>query len=190
MERITIDGTDVLLDDLGEGRGKIIIANSYGNNYSTYWGSMNSSLREFLLGINESYFTNRLTPPTDRGEFCGKRSVRNVRQHIKTELSYEIPWYKFMETQKSLRGVLKDMERCESDSEFVSAMSKISNAVDYSDLDRWDEEEFRGAMESLECEPWHFIEMGPSHHTLFLNKLFKNLQKCLRKNVSNLETVI
>lgn len=181
MEKITIDSTDIILEDLGNEQGKIIIADTYGYNYSTYWGAMGGSLKEFLMRINEDYFINRLLPSDDRGVFSGKKSVRNVRKHIKTELSYEIPWYKYMSAQKELRERLKEIESCESDHEFIDAMQRISNDVYCFELDRHDEERFKDALKSLESEPWHFIETEPSRHSIFLHRIFKRLQKELKK---------
>ena len=183
MEVIKIGETDIMLDDMGNGKGKITISNTYGYNFSYYWGSMGRSLREFLRETNESYFISNLLPPYDSGEFDGKKTMRNVRKFIKDEMSYELPWYKYMEQQKNLRERLNEIQRCESDRQFVDEMMRISQDVDGCyELDKYDREEFISALKMLECEPWHWIEMGPSDNERFLTKLFPKLQKELKKS--------
>lgn len=178
MELIKIDDTDIILQDEGNGRGKITISNVWGYNYSHFWGAMGMPLKEFLLSINESYFIDKLSSPFDRGVFDGKGTIRNVRKFIRTD--FEIPWYQHMSAQKELREFLKDMESIESENEFVDKMSNISDDLSLFNLSREDEKEFRDALKSLEIEPWRFIETGPSHEYLFLKKLFPKLQKKIK----------
>lgn len=180
MEVLKIDQTDIILDDEGDGRGKITISNTYGYNYSTYWGSMGKrGLKEFLLGMNNDYFINRLV--SDTGVFCGKKSVKNVRRFIREEMSYELPWYKFMKAQKELRERLKELESCDSDRDFVSAMSNLSGSLYCLELSYDDEKEFNEILGVLETEPWHFIDYKPSNDVIFLERLFPKLQKKLKK---------
>lgn len=178
MEHIQIDETDIFLDDMGDGRGKIIISNTWGYNFSHFWGSMGSDLKEFLTRINKSYFINKLLPHYDNGQFDPKKTIRNVRKYIRTE--FDIPWYQHMSAHKELREFLKELETCDSQRLFVHYMSNISDSIHCFDLNYQDEQEFKSALKVLECEPWHFIEMGPSNSQIFLEKLYPKLQKKLK----------
>lgn len=181
MEKYRIDEADIILEDLGEGKGKIIIAAAYGYNFSYYWGSMGSSLKEFLCSINVGYFINKLSDPNDNGVFDGKASVANIRKYIKDDLKYDLPFYKYMEAQKSLRELLKEAEACETQHEFVDAISNIPKSVDTISLNRYDTKEFEEIIESLCSEPWNFISTKDSDKSIFLRRLFPKLQKELRK---------
>jgi len=136
IEVIKIDDTDIILQDEGDGRGKITISNSWGYNYSHFWGSMGGSLKEFLLRINEGYFIDKLSDFDDRGVFDGKATMTAVRKHIREEMSYELPWYKYMSAQKELREKFKEMERIEDENSFVDAMSSLESSLIVWDLDR------------------------------------------------------
>ena len=183
MESFKIGETDIILEDYGDGKGKIIIANTWGYNYSYYWGSMGSSLKEFLCSINMYYFTNKLSDPSDNGVFSAEKSVSNFRKYLKTEFKYDLPWYKWPEAQKSLREELKNIEECESEESFVYNMNKLYLNIDYSSLDRYDEEEFIDIIKSACNEPWCFIEKKDSNKTIFLKRLFPKLQKELKKQL-------
>lgn len=171
------DVTEVTLHNYEQfGQGKIIISNPYNQNYSYYWGSMGVSIQDFLLQINESYFTNCLCSPGDNGVFDGKKSVHQIRYYIRYEMKHDLPWYKFMEQQKELREYLKDAEECENEYQFVDYVSSIPKKFNY----YTDGREFVGIVEGLCTEPWNFIEKSPSQNTIFLKKIFKEIQKQLK----------
>ena len=173
MEVIKIDESDVILDDKGNGRGKITISGPNKMNFSYEWGAMNGTLREFLLSINTHYFVKNLSDYNDQ-VFSGKISVRNVRRYIKEEMSYELPWYEYMEDQKELRKELKLMERCSDEHDFVNRMEKITTSLICCD------DYFLTIVKALESEPWHFIGKVDSYRTVFISKLFNKLQKKLK----------
>lgn len=181
MRIIKIDETEIFLDDLGSGRGKITISNTYGYNFSYYWGSMGSSLCEFLCNIDESYFITKLS--NKPYSFNSKLTAKDIRKYIRKELSYDLPWYKYMEFQKSLREWISGIEEIESENEFVDYCYNILNSyvLDFSTLNRHEEKEIRDILKSsFMQEPWHFIQQGDSHEAVFLKKLFKKLQKELK----------
>jgi hypothetical protein len=177
MEKIKIGEVDVILEDLGEGCGKVIIASGLYNS-SYYWGAMGGSLKEFLNSINSQYFANKFCSNT--WELNAKKSVKNVRRHIREELSYELPWYKYMEAQKELRKEIKALENCYDKHDFVHQLSNIHNNVLALGLDRYDKEEFIGVLENtFTCEPWNFIgeTVTPEY------KWYKNLHKQIKKEI-------
>lgn len=180
---LKIEGTDIILQDLEKGQGKIIIANTYGFNFSYFWGAMGSSLSEFILGIDSVYFCKNLLPPSDRGVLDAKGTFKNIRDHIKNEMY--LPWYNEMEFQKSMRESLKEFQNecTETQSEhfFVESWDRFINNLDYYLLDDSNvEDSFKGI-----CEHWHFIEKGPSEGEIFLQKLFPKLQKEIKKTLKS-----
>jgi hypothetical protein len=183
MDKIKIEDTDIFLDDQGNGQGKIIIANTYGYNFSFFWGAMGGSLPDFLLRINESYFVGKLLDGDDNGVLDAKKSVTAVRKYLREECHSDLPWYKYPTAQKSLREELKKLEQCERDDEFVDGIYALPKNVDYSDLDWRDERELRQILEGIcQTEPWTFIVKGPSRKALFLKRLFPKLQKAIKEN--------
>lgn len=185
IKRLKIGTTDIFLENLGPGKGKIIIADPYGGNYSNFWGSMGGTIEEFICSINFGYFDNKVNP-YDRGVFDGKASVTNIRRFIREEYSYDLPWYENMEAQKELRAKLRELESCESGDWFVTKCERLADDLDLYDMDYKDAESFRGLIRNLMSEPWHYIGTRPSSETLFLKKLFPKLQKRLKKDLKSL----
>lgn len=180
MKHIEIGNTDVFLEDLGNGKGKISITDTEGYNYSHYWGAMGGNLEEFLCHINEDYFAMKLKPDEDRGTFDANLSVREIRKFIKEEYSYDLPWYKYMEFQKELREKLKDIERyAYNEDEFVRMCYDIPDS-NWDSLDYRAEIEFVSIMKSLFEEPWYFIVRSESKHTKFLKKLLPKIKQQLK----------
>jgi hypothetical protein len=87
------DATEVILHNYRLGQGKIIISNPYGNNHSYYWGAMGETIQEFILGINESYFTQNLAGYPD--SFDAKKTIMRVRYYLRYEC--DLNWYENME---------------------------------------------------------------------------------------------
>lgn len=176
IEKIVIDESSIYLEDYGHGKGKIIIT-EYNLNYSTYWGSMGSTLKEFLKRINGDYFANKLC--SKLYSFDGKESVKNVRKYIRNELSYDLPWYKFMDGQKELRQKLKELESCCSEHEWVYSLPKIIDSLYCFDMNYDDEKEFKEILKFAFTEPWQFIGEKESLEFRRLKKLHKNLKDLL-----------
>jgi hypothetical protein len=172
MEILIVNEAKVILDDKGEGAGELIIASSWGYNFSTYWGSMGRPLKEFICSIDCYYFTNRLSGPDDRPVFDGKSTMREVRKRWKDTM----PWYEHQEAQKELREEFKEIERCESQEHFISAMSRLSEKFPKS-LYGFD---FSMEVECFVEEPWHYIQCRPSDKSLWLQRLHGDLVKTLK----------
>lgn len=68
-----------MLEDLGEGKGQIMINSDYGT-WTYYWGAMDKGIREFLIGCDTSYLM---------GKFGGARTwfdSEATRQNFKNTL--------------------------------------------------------------------------------------------------------
>ena len=184
MENFKIDETDIILEDYDDGKGKIIIANTWGYNFSFFWGSMGSSLKDFLCRINVDYFINKLSDPLDNGAIDAKKSVVNFRNHLKTEYKYDLPWYKWPEAQKSMREKLREIENdCESEESFVYSMENLYKHIDCSSLNYKENREFESIINSACSESWYFIIKGDSNKKVFLRKLFPKLQRELKRQL-------
>lgn len=188
-EVLKIDDTDVFLQEIGPGQGKITISNTWGYNFSFYWGSMGGTLKEFLLEINQSYFCSKLMGPKNDTTIDAKRTFTEVRKHIRQDILY---WWEHMEFQKHLREELNSFQR-ETDENgskyFVDYWSNFINRLDFSLIeDRYDakrcEENFRNI-----SEPWHFIVDKPAPEYIWLEKLFMKLQKEIKKQQKSLAPI-
>ena len=181
MEKLTIGDTDVILDNYGNGKGKITISNTYGYNFSHYWGSMGGTLQEFLLRIDEYYFCNKLTPPGKSGEFNAKLSVMQIRKYIREELSWDLPWHAYMGLQKEFREELKNIEKYSySEDSFVNQCLALKDFV-WSEGTYQEEKEFKDIIEGIFSEPWHYIVRGDSDNEKFLVNLLPKIKKELKK---------
>lgn len=183
LRRLKIGTTDIFLENLGPGKGKIIISDPYDGSYSTFWGSMGETIEEFILDLEFGYFHSNVNPHDD-GVFDGKKTVTNFRKAIREEFTYELAWYKHLETQKELRKQLKSLESCDNQYDFFDAARTFADELDVSDIEcKFDKEEFVLAIQELFSEPWHYFEMGPSRETRFLKKLFPELKKAIKKDL-------
>ncbi len=176
MELIKIDEAEIILQDLGDSQGKLIVAHPWYNG-STYWGAMGGTLKEFLMRINEDYFTGRLS--NSKGVINMKSTMRDVRKAIREEL----PWYKDTEFQKELREKLNDIQsNCENDHQFVDAMNGLPESLMYYDLESYKrEKEIKQLLKDILSEPWHYIVHGESPEQKFYRQLHKKLVKHLKK---------
>lgn len=178
MEVLRIKETDVFLDDQGEGRGKITISNSYGYNYSSYWGAMGGSLKDFILRINDDYFSRNLLGANSLLTFDSKLTRRNVRKYIREEI---MPWYKHTVFQKELRRDINFyFGGCDTSNDFVNNWHRFIDRLPFYLIeDRWEreriEEEFRGV-----SEPWSFIGERMSDEYVWLCGIHNELKKRLR----------
>jgi hypothetical protein len=184
MQKLTIGSTDVILEDLGEGRGKVIIADFENDAFNYYWGSMGSSLSDFLLGINPDYFAGKLCPHEQSDEFDCKSTFTALRKFIREEMNDELPWYSFMSAQKEMRKKINEMEsECHSGEHFVSMMQGFSDSLNVfllDDMTFLEGMEFEKILSPLDNEPWHFIEKMPSRKFNFLMELLPKIKKELK----------
>jgi hypothetical protein len=172
MEKIKIGEVDVILEDLGNGAGKIIVASAHYNG-STYWGAMGGDLKDFLKGINQDYFANRLCAQNQ--VFDLKTTLTNVRGQWKEFAN----WYQEVDFQKDLRFELKRIE-AETEEQFVDSMCNLLHRLDFDDIQ---DNDLRDTAKRFFCsEPWYFIVKKPSQEYKFYCKLLVDLQKKLGKS--------
>jgi hypothetical protein len=190
--RYKIKDCDIILEEFGNGKGKIIISNPYGYNYSYFWGSMDSDLKHFICNINEFYFADKLLGSRSSNEMDCKKTFTAIRKFIREEFS--LPWYKHQEFQKNLREILNSFQRtCED----VSGNYKQNYFVDnffrsfvdrldyYLIKDRWNRKEIEDSFKGL-CEQWNFIIDKPNYEYVWLSKLHKQLKKQLIKDLNKI----
>lgn len=84
-----LDPITVILLDFGSGRGQIIVE-CYGSAWSTYFGAMGCTLREFICSINAGYLSNRLAcntvqAPSKRMDEYAERVSTAVIEAVKTQ---------------------------------------------------------------------------------------------------------
>lgn len=177
-------GTDVILQDYEEGKGKIILSNDDSDyNLSYYWGSMGQGydLAKFILKTNDGYLINKLGQRSDDGPINMKRTMASVREHIRKETDWK--WYYNKEADKELRDSLNNIQRfsgCQN--EFIDSMQSLD--VDFpKDGYKYHpyEDEFKSMIESLRCEPWYFIVKDEPDVNRWLQFFLPNLRSELQK---------
>ena len=184
IKKIRINGWVIYLEDLGDGKGKVIAESNSGKTYSYYWGSMGSNLEEFITRINADYFANKLIGYSEMYQIDVKSTFKNIRKYIRTEIG--LAWYQEMEFQKEMREVLNDFQReCEDNTDthyFVDwfKTSFLSKLNTYLIEDSYISEQFEY---SSGCwnEVWHFISEKPTMEYMSLKTIHKNLVKHLKK---------
>ena len=183
IEKITIDETDILLEDIAPEKGKIIVTNSYGNNYSCYWGAMGGDLKAFITGINPDYFASKLMGADDENEMDVDATFAEVRKFIKKDMC--LAWYEHREFQKHMREVLNDFQRsCKErpdDRYFVDAFTSLFiNRLNFRLIDdKYDEARWKNDFENI-SEPWHFIQNRPNAKYKWLVNLHGKLVKKIK----------
>ena len=189
MEHIRIENTDVIFQEFGDGKGKIIISNDdYGYNFSYYWGAMgkDTSLAQFVQSINSDYFINKLSS-SRKGDFDAYSTFVNLRRYIQECFEYELPWYDHMEFQKDYRKKLKEFQKTiASEKSFIDHITSFHNSLDYYLIkDSRERERVENLFRDIfsDCEPWHFTECEPHPETIFLKKLHVKLKRVLSKPV-------
>jgi len=183
IEKITIDETEIFLDELGNNRGKITVSNIYGHNYSYFWGAMGGTLKNFILNIDSGYFASKLMGSESIYKMSVKKTFAEIRRFIREEIGlqfYHVPAF-----QKHMREVLNEFQRSMEEQEnkdlFVAYFdSWFINFLDFSLIeDRFErdriEKEFKGI-----CEVWNFIQDEPNERYKWLCKLHKQLQAAIK----------
>ena len=180
MRKIRIDNTDIYLENEGENRGKITVSNSYGHNYSYFWGAMGGTIEHFICNINSSYFADKLLGSQSNYIYCSKSTFKNLREFIKTEIG--LAWYQHMDFQKDMRQRLKSFEQtCENENDFVHLFqSYFVNYLDFCLInDRWEQQRLEKEFKNI-CEVWNFIGQKESPNYLWLVSLHEQLKKELQ----------
>ncbi len=189
MIAFKVNTADVILNDLGDGQGKIIISDgNWGYNFSYYWGAMGTrTLIDFLTNIGTDYFVGKLGPNA-RGEINSKKTLTNIRKGIKEYFSSEYPWYEEKEFQSDLRDRLKQIGRegFYSPEHFINVIQYLVDNLDYYTIDKKHVREniesiFKGIFE----EPWYYIVYDEHKEVTYLKKFHKQLIKELKnKNLT------
>ena len=52
IKHLRIENTDIFLEDISEGKGKITVSDTWEYNYSYYWGAMGGNISEFISRTN------------------------------------------------------------------------------------------------------------------------------------------
>lgn len=177
MKTIQIGTTEVILQNYEINQGKIIISDLYNGSYSYYWGSIGGTLEEFIKSTSSDYFAGKLC--NEQHVFSGKATAKSIRRHIKQNMNYDLPWYKYMPAQKELREAINDLKRCDSQHDAIYQIEKFKDIYAIG-MGADEDKEFEEIMESnFNCEPWHFLETEPSPSYRFLVKLHKELKNKL-----------
>lgn len=189
MEHIRIGSTDVVLQDLGDGKGKIIISDDeYGYDFSYYWGAMgkDTTLISFIQSLSSDYFVKKLSHNI-KGPFDARRTFSALRKYIQECFQYELKWYEHMAFQKDFRKKLKQLQKEVSCAdEFVFRLKSFSNELDFYLIeDRYERERLEKLFEDIfsNSEPWYLIEHETHNEELFLEKFHYKLKEKLSKPV-------
>lgn len=187
IEILKIKTTDIIFQDFEYGRGKIIISDSsYGYNFSYFWGSMGSTLKEFLLSINSGYFVNKLST-RHQGGVCLKRTMRTIKKFIKVDIGLQ--WYEHMEFQKDMREKINEFIDEYSDEispdYFGYKLEELVKSFDYDLIERGYtrdsiERDFKNIWSG---EWWHFLEYTTPQENIWLEKLHGKLKKVISKEL-------
>lgn len=175
--KMKIGNTDVVLTDMGSGKGAILVRNYDYGSFSYTWGAMGSSLKEFLLDINSDYFASKLC--VNANEFCIKGTLANLRREIKGVL----PWYEFTEGQKEMRDAIKkNLSYCVNERQFVSECFDLHKYLVIPEYGYRKEEEFKEEIEGVfNTDPWNYISTKPTKQYKWLTKIHGKIKKELSK---------
>ena len=181
-----IQDAEVILEDMGINKGKITI-NSDRGVYTMYWGAMGDNIKDFILYINDCYFTDKLLGVRSTQCFNVKATFSNVRKFIREELC--LPWYKHIDFQKDLREKINTFQsyckEIESEDFFVNSFHLYLSTLPNFDLieDRFEREQIENDFKNI-SEPWHFIDTKDSDETKWFKSLHKKLIKKIKKDKS------
>lgn len=178
MESFKINNTDIILQDHGNNKGKIIISLWDKYNFSHYWGAMGGTLKEFLLSINVDYFVTKLCPAGRWEVFDGKKPATRTRKEIKEFLQ----WYEHRDFQKHMREEIKKIEVMEDEYEFQSWAESFIDNLDFYLVDRVDRELLKSDFEGMMCEWRNLIAKTDSPEAKFLSDLFPKIKKHLKQS--------
>lgn len=188
MINYKIDGIDIYLEDIGEGKGKIIVTSPYNtdHNYSYYWGAMGKSLEDFICGLTDDYFCGCLMGHRSMYSIDIPKTFKAIRNHIKNEVF--CGYYNQMEFQKDVRRCLREFQvECEGvDSPegyfYYNFDSSFLNQIDYTLITT-------KSIYGVESER-EFREFFTEHHYFIeksINDEFKRLSKILDKLKSKIK---
>jgi hypothetical protein len=189
MEHIRIENTDIIFQEIGDGKGKIIISDDeYGYNFSYYWGAIpkGKTLKQFIQSSNCDYFVNKLSHKI-KGPIDSHKTFVKLRAYIQECFKYELRWFEHMEFQKDFRKKIKKLQNevsCEA--EFIEKIDSFYWELDfYLIKDETEKERVRALFSSMlaHVPSREFIKNKTSKEDIFLEKLHKKIKKALSKPV-------
>lgn len=163
LRRLKIGTTDVFLEDTRPGAGKMTISDTYGHNYSCFWGAMGKDcdLANFICHIDSAYFAGNLLSKKKSKQMSVAATFRQLRKYIKDEIG--LKWYQHMDFQRDMREKIRDFEQeCQDMPSEEFFVNQFFSFINYR-LNYWmiedDRESKRIEKEFREIsEPWYFIE--------------------------------
>ncbi|MBE8712505.1 hypothetical protein [Sphingobacterium hungaricum] len=181
---IRLSGTDVILQDYEDGKGKIILSNDdYDYNLSYYWGSIGQGydLSKFIQETDDGYLIGKLGNRSSDGLINIKKTMASVRKHIKSETCWR--FYMNLEADKELRQALNNVQKfsgCQN--EFVHMMHNLD--VDFPKDSNYHEYEsdFKDMIQSISSEPWYFIVNNEPRVNIWLKNFLPKLRKHLKES--------
>jgi len=189
MEHIRIGYTDIILQEFGDGKGKIIISDDdYGYDFSYYWGAMgkDTTLKSFLKKINSDYFVNKLSHNL-KGPMNVRKTFVALRAYIQECFQYELQWFEHIEFQRGFRKELRNFQKeVGCDTQFIQEIQDFHNRLDfYLIKERYEQEKFEKLFKDIfsYCEPWGFIVYDTHPEEVFLEKLHAKLKEELSRPV-------
>lgn len=175
MELIEIGNTDVILQDLGKGRGKIIISDTDRGSFSYYWGSMGTNLKEFIKGLNADYFCGKMC---EVQEFCSERTMHNVRELFEEGIEGNVFIMENPSLLEELNEAISGIDDCYDDRDAVNYMGGLIDGLLCYGIDWEDEQDYKESLEEiLYDEPWQHLGHRKSNDYLFLEQLLKDLKE-------------
>lgn len=175
MNRFQIKTADIILENLENGKGKIIISDLNNGSFSFFWDAMGDTIENFLKSINSDYFADKLC--NNRYEFSAKKTAKEIRRYIREEMKYELPWYKFKSAQKELREKIKEIERSENQYEALQLIQSLPYNLMCFDLSFSEEKEFLEIISDMvSTEPWNFLQNDYSKEYKYLENLHTQIR--------------
>lgn len=177
LKKVSLPEADIVLDFMGDGQGRVHIANHGGNSYSYYWGAMGCSLDKFICSVSSDYFCNNLV--SNKWDFDSAGTFKKLREFIKSELS--LPWYRYPEFQKDMRQKLREFQGDVTTlNEFVFGWDSFISSLDFYLIDdRYDQREIEKNFKNV-SEVWHFGSTKPSREYLWVEKIHKKLVEYIK----------
>jgi len=174
MIRFKIDEYQIIMEELGENQGKIIITRWDNRNYSYYWGAMGKTLNEFIKSINGHYFANALISSERQWIFDVKETLSSVKEDLK----YEIEGGAF---RRHLYNEFKSLLECDDMNDFDSQYRDIiTYQVDFSLIvDSYDRNRIECYLNELNL--FHYFQKKYSNEYNDIVKLHGKIIKHLNK---------
>ena len=188
MEHIRIDSTDIIFQDHGDGKGKIIISNDeYGYDFSYYWGAISKgdTLAKFIEKMNSGYFVSKLSHKI-KGQINIRKTFVALRKYIQESFEYELKWYNHVEFQKDFREKLRNLkDEIANDIDFSQRITSFHEELNFYLINDTNERErIENLFKSIfsNSGPWNLICYDIHPEDAFLERLHAKLKDKLSKS--------